>query len=149
MSTIGRKPLHRKDVLTVCIIRDMDRSDDGGSKHLRNNAKFLLDYTSPHPRRQWYSCLSPWQTGVSPEFFLNSQCIVEYVYVHMFVTTVLTLCTWWQHPINFMAPSLCWEDECHNRFCLTGRLCPTIWKTRDTSDLLLTLDIKQFSLKFS
>jgi hypothetical protein len=31
---------------------DRNRPDDGGSKHLRNVGKLLLDYTAQHPRRQ-------------------------------------------------------------------------------------------------
>lgn len=41
-----------RDVASLSLVGTERRSDDGGSKHLRNVGKCLTHYTAQHPRRR-------------------------------------------------------------------------------------------------
>jgi hypothetical protein len=51
-STPGAQIVLETLLLTVQVLRAMNRPDDGGSKHLWNVGKFLSEYTAQQLRRQ-------------------------------------------------------------------------------------------------
>jgi hypothetical protein len=54
--------------------------DDGGSTHLWNVVRHLLDYTAVHPRRLWTSYSPPWEPEISRVAIVQTFQLLAYHY---------------------------------------------------------------------
>jgi hypothetical protein len=74
-------------------LRQGDRPDDGGSKHLWIVSKLLPVYTAQHPRRHSSSYSPPWDPEISTKTLLYFISIWQYYFViwHLFTFVAMNL----------------------------------------------------------